>query len=202
MEIIEEFLIEEAKALCATFSEEKKVCRCGCVCNHELICVREIDGVCVSEVNICMNSIKRVFLEIDMFGSYASHMIKLRFDIKEKLEEITPETCAEILRSAATILDNLVYDKLQDCLTTREKMRRQCFMNFHFAGKNIGKCAVCLDYTTSKTCCKHLLCKKCRFSLVKLECPICRHEFPFDDCNDCEEHGIGCHSDDDASIVD
>jgi hypothetical protein len=195
MEINDELLIAEAQALCATFSDEKKTCRCGCVCNHELNSVREIDGVEVSDVSICMNSLRRVFLEIDMFGSYASHMTKIRFDIKEHIDEITPEICAEILRAAAAILENLVYDKLQDYLTPRKNMRRQCFMNFHFAGKNIGKCAVCLDYTTSKTCCKHLLCKKCRFSLVKLECPICRHKFPFSDCNDCEEHGIGCDSD-------
>ena len=49
---------------------------------------------------------------------------------------------------------------------------------------NIDKCAVCYEFTASRTSCDHYVCGICFDSLKKIECPICRNNFMSDEETD------------------
>jgi hypothetical protein len=142
------------------FRSIKKVANIKC---HATLIVKHYADTNICELHFIMNSSITAFhngINVFFRKSFKSEILSLQF-LEQSLSEIK------------NILEKLVFDKLEGCLTLKEKL------NEGFGNKYLGDdvCCVCLEHTDTKTTCNHSICIECWQDLRENVCPICREKY-------------------------
>lgn len=164
--------------------------------------IQYIDGLALnSSISFCKQD-DRSYIRFHMNDKYFQRdlltqvnddnrsITSVEFDFKFNLDlnKIVKEVLIDDLSRLINTINNFFYDKYSNILTTSKKRKIVLCSGKFLNPKLTADCCVCLELTTNKTRCNHLICLQCIYALNSNACPMCRkklyHQNESDDDDD------------------